>query len=159
MRWTLRMITIAAIAMLGCGMASAQDPFVGTWKLNIEKSKFAAGPAPKNVTSIVEAQGSGEKYTVQGVAGDGSAIGYTYTTNLDGKPAPISGTGVLGGADTVAVTRMDSRTYSAVTSKSGKVIARTRVVVSADGKVITQTRRSTDSNGKMATGVTIWEKQ
>jgi hypothetical protein len=160
MRRTLRSVAIAAVVMLGCGVLSAQDnPFVGTWKLNVEKSKFAGGAAPKSETRIVEAQGSGEKVTFRGVAADGSTIDFTFTTNLDGKPAAISGTGVPGGADTTTISRATTNTDSVILTKAGKTVSRTRVTVSADGKTTTITRRTTDAAGKPMTQVLIWDRQ
>jgi len=160
MRRTLRFVCVAVLAMLaGGGVCAQADPFLGTWKLNTEKSKFAGNPAPRSGTRTIEAAGKGEKATFQGVAADGSMIDFTLTSNLDGKPVPISGTGIPGGADTETATRINSHTHSATLSKGGKVIAHTRIVVSADGKTTTLTRTMTDSSGNTTTQVLVWEKQ
>ena len=49
-----RLLTVFAViflAMAAEGLVIAQsDPFVGTWKLNLAKSKFNPGPAPKSQT-------------------------------------------------------------------------------------------------------------
>ena len=40
----------------------AKDPFAGTWKLNSEKSEYKAGAPPKEVTLVIEDQGTTIKY-------------------------------------------------------------------------------------------------
>jgi hypothetical protein len=160
MQRILKLVTIAACVTLASVALLAQgNPLDGTWKLNLTKSKFAGSPPPKSETRTVEAQGTAEKITFQGVAADGSAINYTFTTNLDGKPTPITGSGVPGGADTESVKQINANTHTATLTKAGKPVSTARVVVSADGKVTTQTRKFTDANGNPVTQVLIWEKQ
>lgn len=58
------------------------DPWAGTWKLNLAKSKFH-GPAPKEETIKIEAGGANAvKYAVTGTGTDGKQ----YTETYDGKP-------------------------------------------------------------------------
>jgi len=46
----------------------AADNNVGTWKLNLAKSAYRPGPAPKSQTLTIEAWGEdGVKYTADGV--------------------------------------------------------------------------------------------
>jgi hypothetical protein len=162
MRRIFSIVACAVVALAGPGLVLAQgtvNPRVGTWNLNLAKSNFAGMPAPKSETQTVEAQGNGEKVTFDGVAADGSRIALTFTTNLDGKPVPIVGTGVAGDADMATVRRVDSRTQTSTTTKAGKVVATIRLVVSQDGKIITLTRKATDANGQPITQVLVWDKQ
>ncbi|HTR47082.1 MAG TPA: hypothetical protein VMM16_06850 [Verrucomicrobiae bacterium] len=152
-------VVVVSLAVSSLMLAQDTDPRVGTWKLNLSKSNFAGMPAPKSETRTIEAQGNGYKVTYDGVAADGSPIAFTFTTNFDGKPVPFSGTGVAGGADMVAVKRIDSHTEASTTTKAGKVVATIRSVVSKDGKVTTQTRRTTDAKGQPITQVLVWDKQ
>ncbi len=39
--------------------AQASDPRIGTWKLNVTKSKYSPGPAPQSLTVKVEPSGQG----------------------------------------------------------------------------------------------------
>lgn len=82
------------------------NPFVGTWKLNIAKSKFEPGPAPKSPTRTVVAQGEGAKYSFDGDGADGTSFSYSFTGKYDGKDYPVTGTGMPGGADTIAIKRI-----------------------------------------------------
>ena len=42
-------VTLGVVLGAGLGRVSAQasNPRLGTWKLNVEKSKYSPGPAPK----------------------------------------------------------------------------------------------------------------
>ena len=46
-----------AISILCVGAFAANTAFMGTWKLNKEKSTFSAGTEPKEVTVVFEAAG------------------------------------------------------------------------------------------------------
>jgi|SRR6516165_871668 hypothetical protein len=159
MKRIVAMVVVVFLAVSGLMLAEDTDPRVGTWKLNLAKSKFAGRPAPKSETRTIEAQGNGYKVTYVGVAADGSAIAFTFTTNLDGKPVPFSGTGVAGGADMVAVKRIDSQTETSTTTKEGRVVATIRTVVSKDGKVTTQTRKEVNEKGQGFAQILVWDKQ
>jgi hypothetical protein len=61
---TLAIFSLFAIAsMMLPRIALAQSELVGTWKLNVEKSKFNPGPAPKSSVLTYEAAGEGLKVT------------------------------------------------------------------------------------------------
>ena len=55
--------------------AQASDPRSGTWKLNLEKSKYDPGPAPQSNTTTIEASSDGETATTKGVNSAGTATG------------------------------------------------------------------------------------
>jgi len=59
------LIAVTALAM-GLVLVAA-DSNVGTWKLNLSKSKFDPGPAPKGETLKIEAVGAdGIKFAADG---------------------------------------------------------------------------------------------
>ena len=75
--WTRLAVGIAftavcAVALSVSSTAQAPDPFVGTWKVDLAKSTYKPGPAPKNLTVTIEAAGKGIKVAAEGVAGDGT---------------------------------------------------------------------------------------
>ena len=45
------------------------DPAVGTWKLNVAKSRYSPGPAPKSNVITIAAAGDTLKISSQGVDG------------------------------------------------------------------------------------------
>ena len=47
-----------AVALFGlAGLLAAADPSIGTWKMNVVKSKIKPGPAPKSVTATYSEDG------------------------------------------------------------------------------------------------------
>jgi hypothetical protein len=159
MKRLLVFAVVAVLSLVASGLLAQSNPQVGTWKLNVAKSKFGSAPAPKSQTQTVEAQGNGAKYSVEGVAADGSRIAYSFTTNYDGKDSPISGAGFPNGADTIAVKRVDANTDTATWKKAGKVVGTNRIVVSKDGKVRTFTAKGTDEQGQATSATVVWDKQ
>ena len=154
---TLAAVVIMSLAASGVLLPQQESPFVGTWKLNVAKSKFT-GRQPKSETRTEVAQGDGFKVTYEGIAADGSPISWGYTTNLDGKDAPISGR-QPNGVDTVAVTRVDANTRTAVEKKAGKTLYTVRGVVSKDGKILTQTGKGMNGEGQPISYTAVWDKQ
>jgi hypothetical protein len=152
-------LMLAAATFVVAVVASAQskDPFVGTWRLNVAKSKYTPGPAPKSITSTYEAAGQGYKVSVRNEPATGAPQQFSYTTSLDGKDSPITGNNP--NADAIAVKRIDATTLEAVNKKGGKVTTTQRNVVSADGKTRTVTTTGTDAQGQKVNTVAVFEKQ
>lgn len=148
----------AAIVMMllaATSEAQSSDPIFGTWKLNLAKSKYDPGPAPKAVTLKYEAAGAGMKVTVDGEAPSGP-MHWEYAGNLDGKDNAITGNPE---ADAVALKRIGPTTTEATLKKSGKVVTTNTRVVSADGKTLTITAKGTNAEGKPVHNVQVFEKQ
>ena len=82
-----RVVVLGVVGALGvvlgaglvCVAAQASNPRIGTWKLNVEKSKYSPGPAPQSLTMKIEAAGEGEKATTEGVNAAGTATKTEYT--------------------------------------------------------------------------------
>ena len=140
----LAFASAVAIICLGFpGLMLAQDnPVVGSWKLNLEKSKFTSNPAPKSLTRTVSADGDKVKYVFAGEAADGSAMSYSFTVMYDGKDYEVTGAGMPYGADHIAIKRVSSHKYSAILKKEGKIVGTSTSTVSADGKMTTLLMKS-----------------
>src|SRR5450759_1342123 len=125
MRTLLRMFVIGAVLAIGAAgvvlAATAPDPAVGTWKLNLEKSKFNPGPAFKSQSRTYAQTSDGLKLTFSGVAADGSAVSGESTFKYDGKDYPISGSPDY---DTLTLKRVSSQTIKSTQKKDGKAVAR-----------------------------------
>ncbi len=151
-------VTLGVVLGAGLGHVSAQasNPRLGTWKLNLAKSKYDPGPAPQSTTMKIEAAGEGEKATTEGVNAAGTATGTQYTAQYDGKDYPMTGSQT---ADTVSLKRVDARTMERTDKKGEKVVATSTRVVSEDGKTMTITTKGTNPQGQATNNVTVWEKQ
>ena len=147
----------AAILFMGFALsAQAADPLVGTWKLNVAKSTYSPGPAPKSLTAKIEAAGKGEKVTADGVRGDDTPIQVVYTAQYDGKDHPITGSPM---ADTVSLKRLDANTTERTDKKAGKVVQTLTRKLSSDGKTMTVTIKGTDAEGRPINNLAVLEKQ
>ena len=153
---TVTVLAITWFALAVLATAQSKDPFVGTWRLNVAKSKYTPGPVPKSTTSTYEAAGKGYKVSVRSEPATGPVQQYSYTTNLDGADSPITGNNP--NADTIAVKRIDANTLETVNKKGGKVTTTQRNVVSADGKTRTVTTTGTDGSGQKVNNVAVFEK-
>jgi hypothetical protein len=145
--------TALAVAVL----AQAADPQIGHWKLNVAKSTFSPGPAPKSATTKTEAAGAGAKLVVDQAQADGTMRHWEFTANYDGKDVPITGNNP--DADTVARTRVNANTVETISKKAGKVVTTQQSTVSADGKTRTVTTKGVNAAGKTVNNVAVYERQ
>jgi hypothetical protein len=156
---TLAIVVLGVLVAADVAQLSAQgkDARVGTWKLNVAKSKYDPGPPPQSQTLKVEAVGKGEKVTSETMTADGKKVTVTYTANFDGKDYPLTGSAL--GADKVSLKRIAARTTERIDKKDGKPVVTIRRVVSADGKTMTATVKGTNAEGKPMNNVAVFEKQ
>jgi hypothetical protein len=145
------------VVLAGTTLAQPGSSNLGTWKLNLAKSTFAAGTAPKSAVFTNVVAGAGIKTTSDTVRADGTAIHSEYTDVHDGKDYPITGSSLNG--DTVAGTRVDPNTLKFTYKKGGKVTVTTTNVVSADRKTYTVTARGTNTLGQTVDTVAVYDKQ
>jgi hypothetical protein len=153
-------VSLAVLALIVPGLLTAQtDPAIGTWKLNLAKSKYSGAPAPKSLTTTIEAAGAGYKTTSEGVTSDGSRIAYSYTATLDGKESPMTGTGTPNGGDTISLTKTGPNSLDATLKKGGKVVLNGKSVISKDGKTRTLTSTGTNAAGEATKTTAVYDKQ
>jgi hypothetical protein len=151
--------TLVILALsLSCSLLAQSDPFLGTWKLNPKKSRFAPGAERKSETRVAVSSPMGLKVSVKRANGDGSVQEYEYTANLDGKNYPIVGQGPYG-ADSIGVNLTAANTLQSILTKDSKVVATGTSVVSAGGKVLTITVKSGDASGKQLSSVAVYDKR
>jgi hypothetical protein len=155
-RLTLLAATMAvSVTVLG-SIAQAADNQAGTWKLNVAKSKYSPGPAPKEGTLTIESQADGLKFTIHGTDAEGKAIHMEFSPKYDGKDYPATG---LPGADTISMKKIDDYTIETVSKKDGKRVMTTRSVVSKDGKTRTTTQTGKNAKGENVKNALIYDKQ
>jgi hypothetical protein len=146
--------------VLGAGLvhvaAQADNARIGTWKVNVEKSKYNPGPAPQSVMRKIEASGQGEKAITESVNAAGTATKTEYTAQYDGKDYPITGSQNI---DTVSLKRIDAGTIERTDKKGDKVVTTGTQVISPDGKTMTVTAKGTNAQGQPVENVIVWEKQ
>jgi hypothetical protein len=97
--------------------APAADSSSGTWKMNTAKSKYNPGPAPTDLTVVIECDENNYKLDATGTDGNGKPTHVQYSAKFDGKDYPATGIG--GGADMVSVKRIDANTIETM-QKEGR---------------------------------------
>jgi hypothetical protein len=159
MKNILKFAVIALFAAFAStSLLAADNPLLGTWKLNAAKSKSDPTPVPKSMTRTIEETSDGTKYTMKGENADGAPISYGFTVKFDGKDYPVSGT-MPGGADSISIKKVDANHYEGISKKAGKEIATSKVEISKDGKVATVTSMGKTADGKPTHSVSVYDKQ
>jgi hypothetical protein len=148
----------AKLAFALFGLAAtlvAADPFAGTWKLNLEKSKYKTGTAPKEQTATIAETGSDLEVTISGTAADGTATMSHYTVPAQGGEGKI----IQSPYEAVSGKRIGPNEREVRYSKGGKVILTTHNTVSADGKTVTVHVKGTSIQGQPVDAVVVYDKQ
>jgi hypothetical protein len=151
-------VIVGIAALIAGAAASAQttEPVVGTWKLDVAKSTYKPGPAPKSSTLTVEPAGTGLKVAIDAVNADGSPLKWGFTTMRDGKEeAPVTGNPMF---DVVTSTRTSATAGTNVYKKDGKVVMTTKLAIGSDGKTMTLTSTGTDPKGQAVHNVAVYTK-
>src|SRR6266850_1705530 len=80
---------------LAAGQSSDRDAedqlLLGTWVLNLEKSRYASGKPPRRQTRTYEARGRDVRATVDTVAADGQTRHVEFVANYDSLEHPVTG--------------------------------------------------------------------
>jgi hypothetical protein len=149
-------ITVVVSVLLFGSIAQAADNQVGTWKLNVAKSKWSPGPAPKDGTLTIETIPNGLKITVHGTGAAGNAIHFEMSPKYDGKDYPMTGNP---NADTLSLKKIDDHTIEWVSKRGGKPAMTVRSVVSKDGKTRTTTQKGRNAKGEEVNSVRVYDRQ
>jgi len=176
---TLRRITVLGLALLLSGRyltAQDADPILGTWVLNVAKSTFSPGPAPRSesrtfiketLQTRVTGSGSAEPRTYrsvrqeinatsQGVDEQGQPTTREWTIVDDGRDRPITGDP---DADMLSLTRIDAFTSALTLKRAGRVVITGTQAISRDGKLMTVTMNGVNARGQAIRDVLVFEKQ
>lgn len=154
-------VAVVVFALGATSPVLAQNPLIGTWKLNIARSTFdpaPTGPELLNVTHKYEVfEGDGLRLTVERVTADGRRTrAEIYRVHFDGKDYPLTG---ITRADAIAFRQIDAFSWDFTLKKAGEVVATGRNVVSNDGKTMTLTSKGTTAGGQPANNVGVFDKR
>jgi hypothetical protein len=149
-------ITLALSVLMLSAVAQAADKQVGTWKLDVAKSKYSPGPAPKEGTLKIEAQADGLKITIDGIDAEGKTVHMEFSPKYDGKDYPTTG---MPGADSISLKKISDHTIEAVSKKDGKPMITTRSVVSKDGKTRTTSQTGKNAKGQDVKNTLVYDRQ
>lgn len=147
---------IALLFGMIAGLLCAADPIVGTWKLNLAKSKYNPGPPPNAVTLTYEETADGTLKMREILDVGGTITRPQYDAKFDQKEYPILGSETY---DTISQRRINVNTVETTLRKSGKVTNTSLREVSDDRKLMTLTSNGTGPKGQKMKNVEIYERQ
>jgi len=138
----------------GSVFAQSSDPLNATWKLNLAKSTYSPGPAPKDATVKFEGTDAARTVTVDLIPATGAPVHYSFS-GATGKELPVVGNP---NADVEVLKRVNATTLEAQYMKGGKPTLKQSGVISADGKTLTITATGTDAQGQTVHNVAVYGK-
>jgi hypothetical protein len=153
---TLMSISAVVVWFAAASFGYAADPALGTWKLNVAKSKYSPGPVPKSATVTFEAVGDAVKRTGDSIAADGRKSSLSYTAKMDGKFYPVTGSDLY---DEISIKKIDDHNTEATMKRAGKLVANAKRNISSDGKSMTITISGTNAKGEKVNSVGVFDKQ
>jgi hypothetical protein len=139
------LLTLCTAALL----AGTADPFVGTWKLDVSKSKFDPGPPPQSQTISIGADGKVAVETTQG-NGQNENWSYMYVQDQDANITGLENSSVKESRHNNHVEHMWKWNGANYTGHG---------MVSNHGKTLTYTLDGTTTDGKHEHDVMVYEKQ
>jgi hypothetical protein len=150
---SLTLVTALASVALAQG-----KPRVGTWELNLEKSTFSPGPAPRRQTLTFQEKGPQWMALVQGIDASGKPIGLDTNNlmiNFDGRdhPTPTSD------YETTAWKAVNEHEYRVTRKKAGKVVMTSTNILSADGNTMTITTIGQNGAGQPVHNVRVYDRR
>jgi hypothetical protein len=156
-KWLLVFVVMVAFGAFTLSSAArAADTLSGTWKLDVAKSTYSPGPAPKSNTVKVESSEKEFKVDAKGEDAEGKPTHVHYEAKFDGKDYKVSG---IAYADMVSVKRIDANTVESTLKKGGQVMMTVTTTVSADGKTRTTTFKGKNDKGQDVNNVAVYEKE
>jgi hypothetical protein len=138
---------------------ASSDPFLGTWRLDVAKSNYAKGAAPRSsVIRTIALPGGELKTNVDTVLPGGTKGHAEFTYAYDGKDYPILST-ARGAVDTIAYKRIDRRTVQITRKRGGRVLGITTLTVSASGRTATSVSSGRTKTGKPVKSIVVYDRE
>ncbi len=115
-------------------LAAAQpDPVLGVWKLNLARSRFNPGPAPRSQTRTYRQTPNGIQVTIRSVGINGTPTTIEFPEKYDGKDYAVQGSDI---ADALAMVRINDYMAEATMKHGGTLVATARRLITDEGKTL-----------------------
>lgn len=138
----------------GQSASAEQDLLIGSWQLDLVKSRYIPGPPPRSEVRTYARDRDGMKGTIRRRRDDGREEVIEYRADFD-REYPVMGTAAY---DTIRLKRIDARTAEAVLSHAGRVFGTARRAISEDGRTLTITFRQ-ENQGILESNVAVYRRQ
>jgi surface antigen len=144
---------LAAVVLLPQLALATSDPFIGTWVLDPQRSRYESAEVPRHMEIVMSPAGEGIHYWSQTTLSDGRIVSSEYTADYEGRLAVVvSAAGIMA---PVSLRRVDDRTVECSYIKGIRVVASSRRVISADGSTMT----ITTVDGTTGTNVAVFNRR
>ena len=147
---------LCALALSAAHAAPAVDPVLGTWKLDVARSKFTPGPGWRSQIRVYQAAPGGVSVTWTGVDAGGGTMRVAYTSAYDGRDYPMAGSANY---DTLNAVRIDALTVRSEEKRDGRTVGVAVRKVSPDGKVLTITDEGVNRKGQPFSQLLVFDRQ
>src|SRR5262245_42146877 len=150
-------LDVARIVLAIAMFLILQNPpaWVGTWRLNPEKSTGKADSQNKRTTLTIGPWEDGLRVAYDLVAVRGGVTHLEWTGRFDGKDYPVQGIDLV---MTNAYSRIDDHSYSFVIKREGHVSGNVKVSVSPDGRTMTAVTTGKNAQGQDVSTTAVYEK-
>ena len=152
---TRSIVMTFVLCLLALTAGFAQNPNMGTWKLNEAKSKIPAGVG-KNTTVVYSAAGIDIKVTTDGVNVAGQPAHTEWTGKFDAKPYPVTGDPNV---DFRAYKTKGDRMLLLANMKGNKTVSNGKVELAKDGKGRTLSITNFTADNKKVHAKYVYDKQ
>jgi hypothetical protein len=143
---------LCSVAVLG----QAADPFIGTWRMNPDKSRYEGRPKP--ISEIVRFRPENDSLlqTVERVNADKTVTKLTQHYRFDGVERPTENAH----GETITRRRLDTRTHEGTFRRDKNVVTQDHWELSSDGNTIHRTLIGTQAHpsGKPFTFHIVYER-
>jgi hypothetical protein len=124
---------LTAITLCTLLAAAEPDPILGVWKLNLARSTFNPGPAPRSQTRTYVETPKGIQVTIRSVGASGRSSTIEFPERYDGRDYPVQGSEV---ADALALVRINDYMAEATMKHGSRVVATARRLITDEGKTL-----------------------
>jgi hypothetical protein len=149
----IRLATAELLCLTLPAFGQGVDPYIGTWKLNTEKSTSTI-PLPKSLNITWSKDGENTIITMDEIAANGRPLKIVWTANYEGEPRPTTG---VPNFDSAAFTRVGN-TINMVNFKNGEVVDIAQLGNVTD-KTYTITAEGVTPNGVSYRFTYVWDRQ
>jgi hypothetical protein len=133
LRWFMLIAVVAFttgnITRASQSPATNQDPVIGQWRLDVSKSKYSPGPAPKSETRTYQLTGEGIRAVIVRTHQNGRVETIEYGADYDSVNHVIG----TPDYDAVRLTRINAYVSEATLSHGGKPFGTARREIGKDG--------------------------
>ena len=131
-----------------------EDPFNGTWKLNVAASKLPFTP-PQSVVLHIEADQDWVTLTENSIASEGGTETVTIRAQFNNQVYPVYGSAL---ADGFAVQRVDALTWKTRGLKAGEIVFAATLGLTQDGGSFREDGETTLVGGTRAVMTLVYER-